>query len=123
MENPSDTALDMINDAIITDKPEIDIENTGIGAYEYWGAVGFDHGQDIPYVVEETRTVKIPRDGFSDDDIKETVFELLAKTHTVTILHETKYDSEPMELSYKIDGVMLTESTIDFLITWNEIIG
>lgn len=123
MENPADVALDMINDAIITDKPEIDVENTGIGAYEFWGAKGFDHGQDIPYINEEFRTVKIPRQGFTDENIREIGLELLAKTHTVTILHETKYDSEPMELSYKIDGIMLTGTTIDFYIVWNEIIG
>ena len=123
MENPADVALDMINDEIITDKPEIGAENNGIGAYEFWGVNEFDHGQDVPYINEENRTVKISRKGFSDADISEIVFELIGKKHSVTILYETEFDYVPTELSYKIHGFFLAETTFDFFIVWDEIIG
>ena len=120
MQNPSDKALDMINDAIRENMPEIGVENNGIGSYEFWGAVGFDAGQDIPYVNEENRTVKIPRDGFSVADISEIVYELIARTQTITFYYETKYDTESFECSYTINGFFLTETTMDFFIVWDE---
>ena len=120
MKNPADHALDAMNEALKIDGPVIGIENTGIGSYEYWGAKCFDHGEDVPFIDEDERIVKISRSEYTTNDIKEIIFELLTRKHNVTLYYDTKHDTEQIEAVYTIKEISIKDS-IEILIQWDEI--
>lgn len=76
-------------------------ENNGIGAYEYWGAKGFDKGTD--YVVIDS--TDYDKTGFSPEDIKEieAAIEKELDTWAEKIAESNSNDEQDYEPEYDRD--------------------
>jgi hypothetical protein len=86
-------------------KPEITIENDGIGPYEYWGAKGFDKGHDYPVVeeYEDTHYVDLERP-VAQRLIKKVVEDLNSTIEELTGAVYVDYDKGKYEVvEFKVD--------------------
>ncbi len=111
-----DTILtDLENKTFDTDVDYI-VENNGIGAYEYWGAKGYDEGVDTLLIEEPSIvSIKLPWANRLLNKIgNDIIFE------DDTILGQIIYRDEPFKITGKIDTFTVKTNEIVFTIVWDE---
>ena len=95
--------------------PDVEIENDGIGYYEYWGQKCYDEGQDYPIITGNDK-VEIELDIVCSkrllDKIEEDINNYFAYNN-VTLMD--------FELDYTIDEIFVHNGYIYVVILWSEI--
>ena len=91
------------------------VENNGIGAYEYWGAKGYDEGEDY-VIIEENSFISIETN-WSQRLLKKIADDIVFEDEEIIGKISTDYDD--IRITGRVDDYKIDKGVVTFEIVWS----
>ena len=117
MNTAYDEMLTLLEKEIYNVDVDFTIENSGIGAYEYWGAKGYDNGTDS-LLIEEPSIVSVKLLNWSKRLLVKIANDIIFEDDSV--YGSIIYRHEPFKISGKVDSFTVKNGVVTFTIVWDE---
>jgi len=126
-EIPTSSQLEELDNIIEKLDIKTHVENDGIGAYEFWGFMGFDHGTNYLSInscqdLELTIIFNTPHEDL-ETYIKEEIIGNLDTTRHVTLENRLTEETE-LEADFKLvpdmNTITINGNTVTLTLTWDD---